>query len=67
MATGRDKDIKLLILKFIKLVDSLNPGERLSIRKVTAKRATRTSKRKTAGQPADTRGEMRRSRKDTFR
>lgn len=41
MAMGRrEKDIKLLVQKFIKLVESLNPGERLSIRKVT------TSKRK---------------------
>jgi len=28
MATGRDEDIKLLIHKFMKLVDSLNPGEK---------------------------------------
>jgi len=34
----REKDIKLLIAKFIRLVESLNPGERLSIRKVTAGR-----------------------------
>ncbi len=34
----REKDIKLLIAKFVKLVDSLNPGERLSIRKVAAKK-----------------------------
>jgi len=37
----REKDIKLLVAKFIKLVESLNPGERLSIRKVTAKRRTK--------------------------
>lgn len=38
MAMGRrEKDIKLLVDKFIKLVESLNPGERLSIKKVTAK------------------------------
>ena len=37
MAMGRrEKDIKLLVEKFIKLVESLHPGERLSIRKVTA-------------------------------
>jgi hypothetical protein len=36
----REKDIKLLVAKFIKLVESLNPGERLSIKKVTAKRPT---------------------------
>jgi len=33
----REKDIKLLVAKFIKLVESLNPGERLSIKRVTAK------------------------------
>jgi hypothetical protein len=39
MSTGsREKDIKLLVTKFIKLVESLNPGERLSIRKVAAKK-----------------------------
>jgi hypothetical protein len=39
MTTGsREKDIKLLVTKFIKLVESLNPGERLSIRKVAAKK-----------------------------
>jgi hypothetical protein len=38
MAMGRrEKDIKLLVAKFIKLVESLDPGERLSIRKVAAK------------------------------
>jgi hypothetical protein len=38
MAMGRrEKDIKLLVSKFVKLVESLNPGERLSIKKVTAK------------------------------
>jgi hypothetical protein len=37
----REKDIKLLVAKFIKLVESLNPGERLSIRKVTAKARTK--------------------------
>jgi hypothetical protein len=37
MARGsREKDIKLLVAKFITLVESLNPGERLSIRKVAA-------------------------------
>ena len=35
---SREKDIKLLVTKFIKLVESLNPGERLSIRKVGARR-----------------------------
>jgi hypothetical protein len=44
MATGsREKDIKLLVTKFIKLVESLDPGERLSIKKVGAKKGTRTS------------------------
>lgn len=39
MAMGkREKDIKLLVAKFVKLVESLNPGERLSIRKVTTKK-----------------------------
>lgn len=43
MATGsREKDIKLLVTKFIKLVESLDPGERLSIKKVGAKKGTRT-------------------------
>jgi hypothetical protein len=38
MAMGRrEKDIKLLVEKFIKLVESLNPGERLSIKKVSSK------------------------------
>jgi hypothetical protein len=35
---SREKDIKLLVAKFITLVESLNPGERLSIRKVAARR-----------------------------
>jgi hypothetical protein len=51
MAMGRrEKDIKLLVAKFVKLVESLNPGERLSIRKVTAKRrpAAKTQPRKPA-------------------
>jgi hypothetical protein len=39
MAMGRrEKDIKLLVAKFVELVESLNPGERLSIKKVAAKR-----------------------------
>lgn len=39
MAMGRrEKDIKLLVAKFIKLVESLNPGERLSIKKVASKK-----------------------------
>lgn len=35
---SREKDIKLLVAKFTELVESLNPGERLSIRKVAAGR-----------------------------
>jgi hypothetical protein len=42
MATGsREKDIKLLVTKFVKLVESLDPGERLSIKKVGVKKSTR--------------------------
>ena len=51
MAMGRrEKDIKLLVAKFVKLVESLNPGERLSIKKVAAKRqsAARNPPRKAA-------------------
>jgi hypothetical protein len=41
---NREKDIELLVSKFMKLVESLNPGERLSIRKVAAKKkATKKS------------------------
>jgi hypothetical protein len=47
MAMGtREKDIKLLVAKFVKLVESLNPGERLSIRKVAAKKKTSAAKSK---------------------
>jgi hypothetical protein len=53
MAMGRrEKDIKLLVAKFVKLVESLNPGERLSIKKVTVKprpaARTRSGPRKAA-------------------
>lgn len=50
MAMGRrEKDIKLLVAKFVKLVESLNPGERLSIKKVAAKRpAAKRQPRKAA-------------------
>jgi hypothetical protein len=41
MTTSREKSIKLLVAKFVKLVESLNPGERLSIRKVTDKKSAR--------------------------
>jgi hypothetical protein len=46
----REKDIKLLVAKFVKLVESLNPGERLSIKKVAAKRqpAAKSRPRKAA-------------------
>lgn len=55
MAMGRrEKAIKLLVAKFIKLVESLNPGERLSIKKVAAKKQTapRAKPRKAAGKAA---------------
>jgi hypothetical protein len=41
---SREKDIKLVVAKFKKLVESLNPGERLSIRKVAAKKKTTAKK-----------------------
>lgn len=41
---SREKDIKLLVAKFMTLVESLNPGERLSIRKVAARRKPTTKK-----------------------
>jgi hypothetical protein len=46
----REKDIKLLVAKFVKLVESLNPGERLSIKKVAATRrpAAKSRPRKVA-------------------
>jgi lipid A disaccharide synthetase len=46
---SREKDIKLLVAKFIKLVESLNPGERLSIRKVAAKKKATAEKSARAG------------------
>ncbi|HTB89879.1 MAG TPA: hypothetical protein VK743_18075 [Steroidobacteraceae bacterium] len=55
MAMGRrEKDIKLLVAKFIKLVESLNPGERLSIKKIAAKRppAAKIRPRKASGKAA---------------
>jgi hypothetical protein len=52
---SRDKAIKLLVAKFIKLVESLDPGERLSIKKVGAKKKARTGKKRQAGaKPANT-------------
>ncbi len=54
MAMGRrEKDIKLLVAKFVKLVESLNPGERLSIKKVAAKHpAAKRQPRKGAAKAA---------------
>jgi hypothetical protein len=46
---SREKDIKLLVAKFITLVESLNPGERLSIRKVAAARKPTAKKSAPAG------------------
>jgi len=46
---SRDKAIKLLVAKFIKLVESLDPGERLSIKKVGAKKKARTGKKRQTG------------------
>ena len=67
MAMGRrEKDIKLLVAKFVKLVESLNPGERLSIKKIAAKprpagksqprKAAVKTAGKTAGKTADKMG-----------
>jgi hypothetical protein len=53
MTTAREKSIKLLVAKFVKLVESLNPGERLSIRKVSGKKgAAAGAKRKGAATSA---------------
>ena len=52
MAMGRrEKDIKLLVAKFVKLVESLSPGERLSIRKVTTKSGAQSKRRKSKSGP----------------
>ena len=49
MAMGtREKDMQLLVAKFVRLVESLDPGERLSIRKVAAKKQTGAAKSKRA-------------------
>jgi lipid A disaccharide synthetase len=53
---SREKDIKLLVTKFMMLVESLNPGERLSIRKVAAKK--KTTKKKAAKKSARTAGQL---------
>jgi hypothetical protein len=56
---SRDKAIKLLVAKFIKLVESLDPGERLSIRKIAAKKSARPGKRaQAAAKPANTRADV---------
>jgi hypothetical protein len=47
---NREKDIELLVSKFMKLVESLNPGERLSIRKVAAKKKATKKSARAAGQ-----------------
>ncbi|MDP9008064.1 MAG: hypothetical protein M3N91_05045 [Pseudomonadota bacterium] len=53
MTTAREKSIRLLVAKFVKLVESLNPGERLSISKVSAKKNARAgTKRKSKKSPA---------------
>ena len=43
--SDREKAIKLLVAKFMKLVESLEPGERLSIKKLGA-RKTKAKARK---------------------
>jgi hypothetical protein len=50
---SRDKAIKLLVAKFIKLVESLDPGERLSIKKVGARKSTRGKKPRSTAKPAN--------------
>jgi hypothetical protein len=53
MTTAREKSIKLLVAKFVKLVESLNPGERLSISKVSVRKsAAAGAKRKRAATSA---------------
>jgi hypothetical protein len=64
MASARENDIKLLVAKFVKLVESLEPGERLSIKKVAAKKGRRTgSKRKTVAKAAGTKRQKMRKQK----
>ena len=65
MAMGRrEKDIKLLVAKFVKLVESLNPGERLTIKKVAAKKrpAGKGQPRTTAAKAASKKPKTRASR-----
>jgi hypothetical protein len=64
MAMGRrEKDIKLLVAKFVKLVESLNPGERLTIKKVAAKkRPAKSPPRKGAAKAASKTPKTRASR-----
>jgi lipid A disaccharide synthetase len=53
MSTGsRKKDIKLLVAKFVRLVESLEPGERLTIKKVEAKKTTRKPAARAKGSAA---------------
>ena len=53
MTSAREKSIKLLVAKFVKLVESLNPGERLSISKVSVtKSAAASARRKKAATSA---------------
>jgi lipid A disaccharide synthetase len=59
---SREKDIKLLVAKFIKLVESLNPGERLSIRKVAARKVA-ARRKPTAKKSAREDGERSRAQK----
>jgi hypothetical protein len=64
MAMGRrEKDIKLLVAKFVSLVESLNPGERLTIKKVAAKkRPAKGPPRKAAAKAASKTPKARASR-----
>jgi hypothetical protein len=54
MPTAREKDLKVLVAKFVKLVESLNPGERLSIRKIAAKKVAAKSAKGKSGAKAKT-------------
>ncbi len=63
----REKDIKLLVAKFIKLVESLNPGERLSIKKVTAKRRMKAHKRRAKAQSQPRKEAVKRAGRRTAR
>ncbi len=52
---SRDKAIKELTAKFIELVKSLEPGERLSIKRVPAKASSKSGARKKSGGKMTTR------------